>query len=79
MQIEARGFIKDPKTGEEREVKVLGGLHGAVDTALAKAAIRALFTEAGKHNCIPVRIEGLTATTETEWRPDHFPDLLNEF
>ena len=75
MLIEARGFVKDPETGGEKEIKVLAGLHGAVDTSLAKVTVGALIAEAKKRGCIALRIEGLTATTETEWRPDHFPDL----
>lgn len=75
MLIEAKGIVRDPATGKEEEITVLSGLHGAVDTALARATVSALLEEAKKRGRIPIRIVGLTATTETEWRPDHFPDL----
>ena len=76
MLIEAKGIVRNPNTGKEEEVTVQCGLHGAVDTALAKATVNALIATAKRRGYIPVRVEGLTATTETEWRPDHFPDLM---
>ena len=72
MLITAKGFIKDPKTGEEKEITLHTGLHGQVDRAMAEVTVKELVQQAKLYGCDPLRIEGFTAENHTEWRPDHF-------
>lgn len=75
MFITARGFVKDPTTGTEKEVEISTGLHGTVDTELARAVVCSLIKEAKSAGCVAMRVVGFTATNEAEWRPDHFRDI----
>lgn len=73
MIVSAKGIMRDA-AGVEVMVELETVIQGTVDTMLARAIIERLNQAAETLHLTPVRVDGFTATTETEWRPSHFDE-----
>ena len=55
LELSAKGIVRDPRTGEEKEITIVTGLMGSAEQALADG-IRWQFEQDAKEiDCVPVR------------------------
>ena len=59
LELSARGVVRDPRTGQEKEIEIVTGLMGPAEQALVDG-IRWQFEQDAKEiDCVPVRYSGV--------------------
>jgi len=69
LELIATGVVRDPKTGQEKEIEIVTGLIGSAEQALVDGIRWQFEQDAREIDCVPVRFSGvLTARTHSPVR-----------
>jgi hypothetical protein len=76
--IEAKGFVRDPNTGEEKKIEFTFNLPSDINRALGVAATKEFIRIAIQSGFEPLRIDEMSAISTMKWTPDSFDDTQRE-